>query len=154
MNEPIRERINSALKDAVKSQAKTRMSTLRLINAAIKDRDIASRTHGESEGVDDAEVLGILAKMIKQRDESAVTYEEAGRLELAEQERDEVEVIKEFLPKQLNEDEIAAACQKVVQDLDADGLKDMGRTMGALKERYSGQMDFGKASKTVKGLLS
>jgi len=154
MNEPIRERINSALKEAVKSQAKIRMSTLRLINAAIKDRDIASRTNGESEGVDDAEVLGILAKMIKQRDESAVTYEQAGRLELAEQERDEIEVIKEFMPKQLNEDEIAAACQKVVQDLDADGLKDMGRTMGALKERYSGQMDFGKASKTVKGLLS
>ena len=154
MNEPIRERINTALKEAVKSQVKIRMSTLRLINAAIKDRDIASRTNGESEGVDDAEVLGILAKMIKQRDESAVTYEQAGRLELAEQERDEIEVIKEFMPKQLNEDEITAACQKVVQDLDADGLKDMGRTMGALKERYSGQIDFGKASKTVKGLLS
>ncbi|MGI9416031.1 MAG: GatB/YqeY domain-containing protein [Hyphomicrobiales bacterium] len=150
----MRERINTALKEAVKSQDKIRMSTLRLINAAIKDRDIASRTNGKSEGVGDAEVLGILAKMIKQRDESAVTYEQAGRLELSEQERNEIVVIQEFLPKQLNEDEIAAACRQVVEDLDAGGLKDMGRTMGALKERYSGQMDFGKASKTVKGLLS
>ncbi len=154
MAESIRERINSSLKDAIKAQEKTRMSTLRLITAAIKDRDIAGRTAGRDAGVPDTEVLAILAKMIKQREESAVTYEEAGRLELAEQERSEILVIRDFLPTQLDDDEINSACEAVVQELGADGLKDMGRTMGALKERYAGQMDFGRASKIVKELLS
>ena len=153
MESAVRERINDALKDAVKAQDKTRMSTLRLINAAIKDRDIASRTDGANGGVPDAEVMAILAKMIKQRDESAVTYEEAGRLELAQQEQDEIEVIKEFLPKQLTEAEMATVCEEVISELNAKGLKEMGRCMAALKERYAGQMDFGKASKVVKGLL-
>ncbi len=154
MQESLRERIGDALKTAVKAQEKLRMSTLRLIIAAIKDRDIANRTDGPKNGVDEAEVLGILAKMIKQRDESAKTYEEAGRLELAQQEREEVQVIMEFLPKQLDQDEIRAACEAVVAELNAVGLKDMGRTMGALKERYAGQMDFGKASKLIKELLT
>jgi len=154
MGESIRERINDALKGAVKAQDKVRMSTLRLINAAIKDRDIACRTDGPNKGVDDAQVLGILAKMIKQREESAKTYESAGRLELAQEERDEIEVIREFMPKQMGEDEIRKACESMVAEINADGLKDMGRTMGALKERYAGQMDFGKASKVVKELLA
>lgn len=153
MESAVRERINDALKVAVKAQDKIRMSTLRLINAAIKDRDIASRTDGANGGVPDSEVMAILAKMIKQRDESAVTYEQAGRLELAEQEKDEIIVIKEFLPKQLDDAEMSAVCEGVIAELGAAGLKDMGRTMGVLKERYAGQMDFGKASKLVKGLL-
>jgi hypothetical protein len=153
MEESIRDHINGALKDAVKAQQKLRMSTLRLINAAIKDRDIAGRTHGQDKGVPDTELLAILAKMIKQREESAKTYEEAGRLELAQQEREEIEIIMDFLPKQLGEDEVRAACEAVVGELNAEGLKDMGRTMAVLKERHAGQMDFGKASKIVKELL-
>lgn len=153
MESAVRGRINDALKEAVKSQDKRRMSTLRLINAAIKDRDIASRTDGRNGGVPDAEVLAILAKMIKQRDESAATYEQAGRLELAHQEQEEIEIIREFLPRQLDEAEMTAACQEMISELGCAGLKDMGRTMAALKERYAGRMDFGKASKIVKGLL-
>jgi hypothetical protein len=154
MPESIRDRINNALKEAIKAQQKLRMSTLRLINAAIKDRDIASRTDGRNQGVADAEVLAILAKMIKQREESADTYEQAGRLELADQERQEIVIIRDFLPRQMSEEEVRAACQAVVAELGAEGLKDMGRTMAALKERYPGQMDFGRASKLVKEYLS
>lgn len=153
MSDQIRERINLALKDAVKAQDKPRMSTLRLINAAIKDRDIAARTGGKSDGVGDAEVLEILSKMVKQRREAATTYEEAGRLELAEQEQTEISIISDFLPRQLDSEQMEAACKEVVGELGATGLKDMGRTMGALKERFSGQMDFGKASAVVKKLL-
>ncbi len=153
MGDQIREQINVALKDAVKSQDKVRMSTLRLINAAIKDRDIAGRTNGHAEGVGNAEVLEILAKMVKQRRESASTYEEASRLELAQRELAEIEIISDFLPRQLDSEQMETACKTVVEELDATGLKDMGRTMGALKERFSGQMDFGKASGVVKKLL-
>lgn len=149
----MRDKFNDALKEAMKTKDKCRVSTLRLILAAIKDRDIASRSSGK-DGVGDDEVMQILAKMVKQREESAKTYEEAGRLDLAEREREETAVINEFLPRQLDEGEITTACQNVVSELNADGLKDMGRTMGALKERYAGQMDFGKASQTVKGLLT
>ncbi len=149
----MREQINAALKDATKAQDKRRMSTLRLINAAIKDRDIAARTNGQ-EQVSESQVLEILSKMIKQRRESIQTYEEAGRLELAQREQEEIDIISDFLPKQLSEDEIGEACQQVVSEIGASGLKDMGRTMGALKERYTGQMDFGKASAIVKELLS
>ena len=154
MSDQIRDRINAALKQATKSQEKLRMSTLRLINAAIKDRDIAARTAGKREGVSDAEVLDILAKMIKQRRESVETYEGAGRLELAEREQGEIEVIADFLPRQLDEAAMEKACTEVVAEIGADGLKDMGRTMAVLKERYAGQMDFGKASGVVKRLLS
>jgi uncharacterized protein YqeY len=154
MSDQIRDRINAALKQATKSQEKLRMSTLRLINAAIKDRDIAARTAGKREGVSDAEVLEILAKMIKQRRESVETYEGAGRLELAEREQGEIEVIVDFLPRQLDEAAMERACAEVVAEIGADGLKDMGRTMAVLKERYAGQMDFGKASGVVKRLLS
>jgi uncharacterized protein YqeY len=148
----MRDEFNSALTAATKSQNKRKMSTLRLIKAAIKDRDIAARGAGNA-GVSDEEILQILAKMVKQREESSITYEEAGRLELAEQERQEIEIIKEFLPRQLDEAAVQAACSQVVQDLGAHGLRDMGKTMNALKQRYPGQMDFARASKVVKDLL-
>ncbi|PLX32707.1 MAG: glutamyl-tRNA amidotransferase [Hyphomicrobiales bacterium] len=149
----MREQINAALKEAMKAQDKRKMSTLRLINAAIKDRDIAARTKGSGEGVSDPEVLEILAKMIKQRRESVTTYEEAGRLELAEQERQEIDIITKFLPRQLSDDELREACEKAIADTGAESLKDMGKVMGALKSAYAGQMDFAKAGALVKDLL-
>jgi uncharacterized protein YqeY len=145
----MREKINEALKTAVKQQDKRRMSTLRLINAAIKDRDIAARS-GDKQSVSDAEVMEILAKMVKQRQESIKTYTEGGRPELAQQEQEEIEIIQDFLPKQLSEDETRAAVIELMDEIGCEGLKDMGKTMGALKERYAGQMDFGKASQIVK----
>lgn len=148
----MREIFSAQLKDAMKGGDKRRISTIRLIQAAIKDRDIAARTAGKGP-VNDEEIMQILAKMVKQRDESARIYEEANRLELAAQEREEIEVIKSFLPKQLGEDEVRQLCAKVITDVGADGLRDMGKCMAALKERYPGQMDFGKASGVVKTLL-
>lgn len=153
MSDDIREDINQALTAAVKAQEKRRMGTLRLVKAALKDRDIAARTAGNGDGVTNSEVLDILAKMIKQRRESIKTYEEAGRLELATQEQEEIDVITDFLPKQLSEAEMQSACEAVVDELECNGLKDMGRTMSALKERHAGTMDFGKASAVVKSLL-
>ncbi len=153
MSEQLRDQINAALKAALKEQEKTRLSTLRLIKAAIKDREIACRAGNGNEGVGDSEVLEILSKMIKQRRESAKTYEEAGRLELAQQEQEEIVIISEFMPKQLGEDEVRQVCATIVSELGAEGLKDMGRTMGALKAKYAGQMDFGKASRIIKELL-
>lgn len=153
MNCEIREQINQDLNAAVKAQNKRCMSTLRLIKAALKDRDIAARTAGKDDGVTGADVLDILSKMVKQRRESIKTYEEAGRIELATQEQEEIDVISSYLPKQLSVDDMKAACEAIVAELEASGLKDMGRTMGALKERYAGQMDFGKASAVVKALL-
>lgn len=149
----IREQINQDLNKAVKAQNKRCISTLRLIKAALKDRDIAARTKGKDNGVEGADVLEILAKMVKQRRESIKIYEEAGRIELATQEQEEIDVISDYLPKQIGEDEMKTACETIVAELDASGLKDMGRTMGVLKERYAGQMDFGKASAVVKTLL-
>jgi uncharacterized protein YqeY len=149
----IRERINAALKDAVRAKDKRRKATLRLILAAIKDRDIAARGQGDAEGVSDEAVLEILAKMVKQRREAMVTYEEAGRLELVDQEGEEISIISEYLPKQMDKAEIEEACRKVVSETGASSLKDMGRVMAALKAEYAGRMDFGKASKIVKPLL-
>ena len=149
----MREQITAALKQATLAQEKRRMSTLRLITAAIKDRDIAARGSGQ-DGVSDEEILQILAKMIKQRLESAQTYEEAGRLDLSSQEREEIEIISSLLPRQLSAADMDDACRKVVQEAGAAGLKDMGKCMAALKERYPGQMDFGKASKLVKDILA
>jgi uncharacterized protein YqeY len=147
------EELSEALKAAVKSQDKVRISTLRLITAAIKDRDIAARTADNRDGVSRDEILQILAKMIKQRQEAATTYEEAGRLELAEQERSEIAVIEEFMPRQLDAEAMAAAVDAVIAELGADSLKDMGKVMGALKSQYAGQMDFGKAGALVKEKL-
>ena len=149
----MRDRINENLKEAMRSKDAARLSTLRLINAAIKDRDIAARSEGVGNGVGDDEIFSILAKMIKQRQESAATYEQAGRLELAEKERGEVAVIEEFLPRQLSKEEIEAAVKSVISDVEATSIRDMGRVMGGLKARYAGQMDFGVAGGIVKTLL-
>lgn len=148
----MREAFNDALKDATRKQDRTRMSTLRLINAAIKDRDIEARSKGR-DGVSDEEILAILGKMIRQREESCRMYEEAGRLDMAARERAEIDVICSFLPRQMGEAEVTAACRAVVDQVGAHGLRDMGKCMGALKERYSGQMDFGKASAVVREIL-
>ncbi|MEI4485997.1 GatB/YqeY domain-containing protein [Frigidibacter sp. MR17.14] len=146
----MKDRIASALKEAMKAKEADRLSTLRLINAAIKDREIALRGEGGGEGgLGETEVLAILAKMVKQRQESARAYEEGGRLELAEKELNEVKVIEEFLPRQLSEDEVAAAIDGAVAETGAASLRDMGKVMAALKARYAGQMDFG----LVGGLL-
>jgi uncharacterized protein YqeY len=147
------ERFNEALKVALKSQDKIRISTLRLINAAIKDRDIADRTDNGGEGVSEEVVLEILAKMIKQRHESLSAYEEGGRLDLADQERSEIAVIQEFMPRQLEDDEIIAAVDTALAEVEAQTLKDMGKVMGLLKQKYTGQMDFGKAGARVKEKL-
>ena len=149
----MRDSINTALKEAIKAQDTRRASTLRLVVAAIKDRDIAARGADKLDGVSDDEILEILSKMVKQRVESAQTYQEAGRDELAKQELEEIEIIKGFLPKQLDEAESRAAVEAVITDLRASGLKDMGRVMDELKTRYAGQMDFGKASALVKDIL-
>jgi uncharacterized protein len=148
----MREKIAEALKHAQKAQDKTCVSTLRLIMAAIQDRDIANRSAAK-DPVSDDEIVAILSKMVKQRQESARAFEEGGRIELAEQEREEIAIIKSFLPKQLGEDDVKRVCQQVVSDVGADGLRDIGRCMNALKAKYPGQMDFGKASGIVKGLL-
>lgn len=145
----MREKINEALKAAVKLQDKRRMSTLRLISAAIKDRDIAARS-SDKKSVSDAEVMEIMAKMVKQRHESIKTYTEGGRPELAQQEQEEIDIIQSFLPKQLTEEETRAAVIELMDEIGCEGLKDMGKTMGALKKRYTGQMDFAIASKVVK----
>ena len=150
----MQERFTEALKEAVKSQDKVRVSTLRLITAAVKDRDIAARSADSGDGVTDEQILEILAKMVKQRQEASATYEEAGRLELAEQERAEIIIIEEFLPQQLSEEEVGAAVAAAIAELNADSLKDMGKVMGCLKGKYAGQMDFGKASALVKEKLS
>jgi uncharacterized protein YqeY len=131
-----------------------RLSTLRLINAAIKDRDIALRGEGNDDGVGDDEVLGILGKMVKQRKDTAKTYEEGGRLDLAERELSEIGVIEEFLPRKLSDDEVAAAVDAAVAETGASSIRDMGRVMGALKSKYTGQMDFGVAGGMVKDRLS
>lgn len=150
----LRDDINTALKQAMRDRAADRLSTLRLILAAIKDRDIATRSEGaESTGVDDGEILGILAKMVKQRQESARTYEEGSRLDLAERELNEITVIEEFLPKQLDAAETADAIEVAVAAVGANSIRDMGKVMGALKAKYTGQMDFGKVGPMVKDQL-
>jgi uncharacterized protein YqeY len=149
----MRGRVNAALKQAMKDKAANRLSTLRLINAAIKDKDIEARGSGDEGGVSDAEVLAILGKMTKQRQESARAYEEGGRLDLAERERSEIEIIEEFLPRQLNDDEVAAAIDSAISEIGADSIRDMGRVMGALKSQYTGQMDFGQVGPMVKDRL-
>jgi uncharacterized protein YqeY len=148
----LREKINDALKEAMKSQDKRRVSTLRLINAAIKNAEIEARGAGKESLAEDA-LLGVLQKMIKQRQESAELYEKGGRPELAAQEREEAEIIGAYLPQQMSDLEAGAMIQQIVHEINAQGLKDMGRTMAALKERFAGKMDFSKASAKVKELL-
>lgn len=149
----MRTRVNDALKQAMRDKATMRLSTLRLICAAIKDQDIAVRGEGRDSGVGDAQVLAILSKMTKQRQESARAYEEGGRIDLAERERQEIDIIEEFLPKQLNEDEIAKAVRSAVETTGATSIRDMGKVMAELKGKYTGQMDFGTVGPLVKGRL-
>ncbi|MEM9638414.1 MAG: GatB/YqeY domain-containing protein [Pseudomonadota bacterium] len=150
----LRAKVSTALKQAMKDKAADRLSTLRLINAAIKDKDIAARAEGNEDGVGEAEVLSILGKMSKQRLESARAYEEGGRLDLAERERSEIKVIEEFLPQQLSEAEAEQAVSEAVAEVGADSIRDMGKVMAVLKAKYTGQMDFGSVGPKVKARLS
>lgn len=150
----LRERINADLKEAMKAKDALRLSTLRLINAAIKDRDIALRGEGEERELNDSEIMAILTRMVKQRQDSARAYEEGGRLELVERELAEIAVIEGYLPRQLDEAEIAAAIEAEMKALGAASIRDMGRVMNALKTRYAGQMDFGAVGPMVKARLS
>ncbi|MFP7673727.1 GatB/YqeY domain-containing protein [Marivita sp. S0852] len=150
----LRTRITSSIKQAMRDKDSARLSTLRLINAAIKDRDIAARGDGAEVGVSDDEVLGILGKMVKQRKDTAKTYEEAGRLDLAERELSEISVIDEFLPRKLSDEEVAKAIDAAVAETGASSIRDMGRVMGALKSKYTGQMDFGAVGPMVKDRLA
>ena len=145
--------LDKNLKEAIKSQEKQRLATLRLINAAIKDRDIAVRSEENTEGVSDSEIILILSNMVKQRKQSIVQYEEGGRIELAERERQEIKIIEEFLPNQLNEQEIKEEVSKIIESKDQLNIKDIGKIMSELKKNFSGRMDFGKASEIVKALL-
>ncbi|OIQ27467.1 MAG: glutamyl-tRNA amidotransferase [Alphaproteobacteria bacterium MedPE-SWcel] len=148
-----RDRVNLALKQAMKDKATARLCTLRLINAAIKDREIAARGDGEEGSIGDGDILAILSKMTKQRQESARAYEEGGRLDLAEREMAEIGIIEEFLPKQLSDDEVSDAVKVAVDETGAESIRDMGKVMGALKAKYTGQMDFGKVGPMVKDQL-
>jgi uncharacterized protein len=148
----MRETITAALKHATKAQDKRRMSTLRLVSAAIKDRDIAARTAGKGEATD-AELLDLFAKMIKQREESEKIYADAGRAELAKQEGEEIAIIREFLPVQLSEADVHKAVADAIAQAGAASVKDMGKVMAALKASYAGRMDFAKASALVKQKL-
>ena len=148
----MRTRLTDGMKSAMKSGDKRKLATLRLINAAIKDRDINARGSGK-ERVSDDEILAILTKMIKQREDSAKIYEEGNRLELAAQEREEMEIIREYLPKQMNDEEVRTACTQIVSEVGGESLRDMGKCMNAIKERYPGKLDVVQASKVVKELL-
>lgn len=150
----LRTRISTSLKQAMKDKAVDRLSTLRLVSAAIKDKDIAARAVGNDDGVGEDEVLAILGKMAKQRVESARAYEEGSRLDLAERERSEIVVIEEFLPRQLNADETTAAVDAAVAEVSASSIRDMGKVMGVLKGKYTGQMDFGRVGALLKDRLS
>lgn len=149
----LRESISESTKDAMRNKDSLRVSTLRLVSAAIKDRDIAARSEDRCEGIEEPEILSLLAKMVKQREESAKTYEDNGRPELAERERSEIEIVREFMPKALSEDEMKTAIAAIVEDTGATGLKDMGKIMGRLKSEFAGRLDMGKAGAIVKGHL-
>ena len=150
----LRDRITTALTDAMRAKEADRLSTLRLINAAIKDRDIAMRgTTDEAAGLSDADVLAIMGRMVKQRQESARAYEEGGRLELAEKELAEIKVIEEFLPRQLSDAEAESAVDAAIAAVGATSIRDMGKVMAELKTKYTGQMDFAKAGPMVKSRL-
>lgn len=146
----LRPQLNERLKTAMLAKDARMVSTVRLILAALKDRDIAARPRGVTDGIGDDEILSMLQSMIKQRRESIALYEQGGRLELAQQEQDEIDIIHTFLPKQMSEAETLDAVRAVIAELGAGGIKDMGRVMAALKERYAGHMDFTKASATTK----
>ena len=150
----LRDKFTAQLKEAMRNKDKDSLSTLRLIIAALKDRDLAARGKGNHDGISDDEILAMLQSMIKQRQDSIELYEQGGRCELAERERSEVKIIQGFLPQQLEGDELTATIESVLTELGADSIKDMGKAMGALKQRYAGRIDFGKASQMVKQRLA
>jgi len=149
----LRQQISDALKSAMKGKDGRSTSTLRLILAALKDRDIADRSKGNTEGINDDGILTLLQSMIKQRRESITMYEKGGRMELAQGEAEEIAVIERFLPTQMSDDEVTAAVTAVIEEVGAESIKEMGKVMGALKQKYSGQMDFSKAGAVVKARL-
>ena len=150
----LREKISEQLNAALKSKNKTLVTTLRLVLAAIKERDIANRTSKKKEVVNDVEVIKVLRKMTKQRQDSMDLYKKGGRQELCEAEEAEIKIIDSFLPKQLNEDETKKICKEIIESLGASSIKDMGKIMGLLKQKYSDSIDFSKANTIIKGLLS
>jgi hypothetical protein len=150
----LRTRLSDALKTAMKGKDAPTVSTLRLIMAALKDRDIAARGKGNKDGIPEEEILGLLQSMIKQRRDSIALYEKGGRMELAQQEAEEIAIIEEYLPQQMSDDDIAAAIDAVIEDAGAATLKDMGKVMAGLKEKHAGSMDFSMASAIVKERLT
>jgi uncharacterized protein YqeY len=150
----LRTRLSDALKQAMKAREERAVSTLRLILAALKDRDICARGNGKHDGIGEDEILAMLQTMIKQRREAIQLYEQGGRLELAQQEKDEIRIIESFMPRQLDETETQDAISAAIKELGCCGVKDMGRTMALLKQRYPGQMDFARASGLVRQHLS
>lgn len=149
----MRDRLREATKDAMRAKDSVRLSTLRLMSAALKDQDIAKRSQDGADELDEAEMLALFSKMVKQREDSAKAYEEGGRMELAEQERREQAVIREFMPKPLTEEQVEAAVADAIRDTKATTIKDMGKVMGALKAAYAGRMDFGAVGGRVKAAL-
>ena len=149
----LRENINNAMKEAMKARDERRVGTLRMMNAAIKNADIAARGEGK-EPLNEADLMSLFQKMIKQRQESADLYDKGARPELAAAERGEIEIITAYLPQQMSDVEAGSAISAVLQEINAETMKDMGRAMAALKERFAGKMDFGKASGKIKELLS
>jgi hypothetical protein len=150
----LRDDFNNAMKDAMRAKEAKRLATIRLILSTLKDRDIAARTEDSREGIDDGKVLDMLGKMIKQREESAAAYDAGKRPELAAAEREEIEVIRSFMPKQMSDGEIRAAIEAAIVEASATQMKDMGKVVALLRAQYAGQMDFGKASAIAKELLS
>ena len=150
----LREQFNDSLKEAMKAKDQKRVGTLRLVLAALKERDIANRSEESRAGISDDDILGLLAKMIKQREDSITAYEAGGRPELAKAEAAEIDIIRGYMPKQMSADDMKAAIARVIAETGAAQMKDMGKVMGALKERFAGQMDFGKASAAVKEALT
>src|ERR1700759_3671035 len=150
----LREQFNDQIKEAMKAKDTKRLSTLRMVTAALKDRDIAARTESSRDLLGDDEILTLLAKMIKPREESAAAYDSGNRPELAAGEREEIAIIRAFMPAQMSTEDVKSAAQAVIVETGASAMKDMGKVMATMKERFAGQMDFAKASTTVKELLS
>jgi uncharacterized protein YqeY len=149
----LRDEINTALKSAMKGRDELRVATLRLVNAAIKNADIEAQMHGRPSLSDD-DLVALLRKLVKQRQESIEIYDKAGRRELADRERGEIDIIRGYLPQEMSEPEMKAAIAEIITQIDARGIKDLGKVMAALKQGYAGRMDFGKASGLVKGMLA
>jgi uncharacterized protein YqeY len=150
----LREKLNDSMKEAMKAKDARRLATLRLVLAALKDRDIAARTETSRDLLGDDEILSLMAKMIKQREESATAFDAGKRPELAAAEREEIAIIRSFMPAQMDQAGVKMAAEAVIAELGASSIKDMGKVMAAMKERYAGQMDFAKASSIVKDALS